>query len=373
MQAVFCDNVLGDFEEGQGMIQSYLADDIGCDHVPATRFEGACASGTMAMRDAFMWVASGFYDIVLAGGTERATAMGTSLATRSFAMFADSRYEYPAGMTFPAFFALLAHLYADRYKIPLERLKEQMALVSVQSHHYGARNPHGQFKKEISVQTVLNSFMVTTPLQLFDCCPFSDGAAAVVLASEAVARKRVAQPVFISGVGQASSGRMSSQYKYLPRIRARELSVQQAYRMAGVGPGDIDVCELHDCFSDALQRDLLTGLSCRGCGQVTCPPRMTCLTCGGCDLEKVNLCGRGTIRSLTTTFVAPLGRDDEAPYTIVLVELDEGPWIIGNLIGVDPAQVGMDMIGRGVKMGHKIFAGDRYSAGEAARPVFCPA
>ncbi len=251
IQAIFCGNVLGDFSEGQGMVQSFLADDIGCSNIPATRFEGACASATMAIRDAFIWVASGFYDIVLVGGTEKATAMGTPLATRTFAMFCDSRYEYPAGFTFPAFFAMLAHLYASKYNIPLERLKEQMAQVSVQSHQYGARNPNAQFQKEISVEKVLSGFMVTTPLQLLDCCPFSDGAAALVLASEEVAKKLTDKPVYIAGVGQASSGKLSSQYKYLPRLYARDVSVKQAYKMAGVGPEDIDVCELHDCFSIA--------------------------------------------------------------------------------------------------------------------------
>lgn len=251
VQAVYIGNVLGDFSEGQGMVQSFLADDIGCFNVPATRFEGACASATMAIRDAFMWVASGFYDIVLAGGTERATAMGTALATRTFAMFGDSRYEYPAGFTFPGVFAMLTHLYSHKYGVPLKRLKEQMALVSVQSHFYGMKNPKAQIQKEITVEQVLKSFMVTTPLQLQDCCPFSDGAAAVVLASEDVARKLTDKPVYIAGVGQTSSGKISSQYKYLPRLRARELAVKQAYDMAGVGPGDIDVCELHDCFSIA--------------------------------------------------------------------------------------------------------------------------
>lgn len=251
IQAVYCGNVLGDFAEGQGMIQSYLADDIGCRHVPATRFEGACASGSMAVRDAYLWVASGYYDVVLVGGVERATAMGTPLATRTFAMFGDSRYEFPAGFTFPAFFAMLAHLYADRYRIPLAQLKAQMAAVSVQSHEYGAKNPHAQFRKTITAEQVLGGPMVTTPLQLLDCCPFSDGATAVVLASEEKARQLVDKPVFIAGIGQASSGRMSAQYDFLPRLRARELSVREAYAMAGIGPADVDVCELHDCFSIA--------------------------------------------------------------------------------------------------------------------------
>lgn len=251
IQAIYCGNVLGDFSEGQGMIQSYLANEIGCLNVPASKFEGACATGTIAVRDAAMWVASGVYDIVLVNGVEKATAMNTPLATRTFAMFGDSRYEYPAGFTFPAVFAMLAHLYSDTHKIPIDQLKEQMAQVSVQSHHYGTMNDHAQFQKEITVEKVLGGPMVTTPLQLLDCCPFSDGAAAVVLASEEMAKKLTDKPVYITGSGQASSGHIASQYKYLPRLRAREVSVKQAYEMAGVQPEDIDVCELHDCFSIA--------------------------------------------------------------------------------------------------------------------------
>jgi acetyl-CoA C-acetyltransferase len=166
-------------------------------------------------------------------------------------MFGDSRFEYPAGFTFPAVFAMLAHLYSSHYDIPIEKLKQQMAEVSVQSHYYGAKNPHAQFQKEITVEKVLGGPMVTTPLQLLDCCPFSDGAAAVVLASEEVAKKLTDKPVYIAGTGQASSGHIASQYKYLPRLRAREISVKQAYDMAGVTAKDIDICELHDCFSIA--------------------------------------------------------------------------------------------------------------------------
>src|SRR6056297_1389408 len=252
IQALYCGNVFGDFAEGQGMIQSYIANELGMHNIPATRFEGACASATLAIRDAFMWVASGFYDIVLVGGTEKATAMGTPLATRTFAMGSDSKYEFPAGLTFPGFFALLAHLYSDTYNVPMERLREQMSLVSVQSHFYGTKNPHAQFKhKEVTAEQVSKGFMVASPLRLLDCCPFSDGAAALVVASEEKAKKMTDKPVYITGVGQASSPRLSAQAPFLPRIRAREVSVKQAYDMAGVGPQDIDLCELHDCFSIA--------------------------------------------------------------------------------------------------------------------------
>lgn len=251
IQALYLGNCLGDFSEGQAMLQSYAANDIGAFYIPATRFEGACASSSLAVRDAFIWVASGYYDAVLVGGVERAASMGTSLATRTFAMFTDSHYEYPSGLTFPGMFAMLTHLYSKKYGVPLEKLKEQMAQVSVQSHHYGVFNPKAQFQKEISVEKVLSGFMVTTPLQLLDCCPFSDGAAAVVLVSEEKAKEITDKPVYITGIGQASSGRLSAQKDYLPRLKAREVSAKQAYDLAGVSPADIDICELHDCFSIA--------------------------------------------------------------------------------------------------------------------------
>jgi len=251
VQALFLGNVLGDFSEGQGMVQAFAAENIGCFNIPANRYEGACASASMAVRDAFLWVASGFYDVVLAGGVERAATMGTALATRTFSMFSDSRYEYPSGITFPAVFAMLAHLYSAKYGIPLEKLKEQMATVSVQSYRRGMFNPKAHLRKEVNVEAVLKSFMVSTPLQLHDCCPFSNGAAAVILTSEEVAKKLTDKPVYIIGVGQSSSGPLASQQEYLPRLRAREISSKQAYDMAGVTPQDIDVCELHDCFSIA--------------------------------------------------------------------------------------------------------------------------
>ena len=254
IKALFIGNALGDIEEGQGMIASYIAENIGCRYVPANRYEGACASASMAVRDAFMWVASGYYDIVIAGGVERAATMGTGLATRTFAMFSDARYEYPAGVTFPAVFAMLTHLYADTYKIPLQKLREQMAKVTIQSYKHGAINPKAQFfgkNADMTVEKVLGSFVVCTPLTLHDCCPFSDGAAAIVLASEDVAKKLTKKPVYITGIGQASNGPLGNQNDYLPRIRAREISSQQAYKMAGVKPEDIDLCELHDCFSIA--------------------------------------------------------------------------------------------------------------------------
>lgn len=123
-------------------------------------------------------------------------------------------------------------------------------------------------------------------------------------------------------------------------------------------------------YSKALKKNKLLGLKCNDCQAITCPPKMTCQECTGTNLEVVELKGKGKIVTFTTIYVAPEGRENEVPYTIVLVELEEGPWIMGNLIDIDPARIDMGLIGRQVKLGHKIFYGDKYSDGEAPRPLF---
>ncbi len=123
-------------------------------------------------------------------------------------------------------------------------------------------------------------------------------------------------------------------------------------------------------YNEALKRNKLLGLKCKDCQTITCPPKMTCGECAGVDLEVTELGGKGKIVTFTTCYVAPEGRENEVPYTIVMVELDEGPWILGNLIDIDPFRVGMELIGKRVKLGHKVFIGDKYSNGDAARPLF---
>jgi uncharacterized OB-fold protein len=117
-------------------------------------------------------------------------------------------------------------------------------------------------------------------------------------------------------------------------------------------------------------QDRLLGLKCHSCGAVTVPPKMVCRQCASPDMEITELKGDGKVRTYTTVFVAAEGREEEAPYVLVMVELDEGPWLMGNLDGIDPAQADMGLIGRKVKMGHKVFAGDKFSAGESAVPLF---
>ncbi|MFC1918202.1 beta-ketoacyl synthase N-terminal-like domain-containing protein [Chloroflexota bacterium] len=276
VQALFVGNCYSDCVESQANIAAFCAADIGISGVPATRFEGACASASVAIRDAFMWVASGFYDVVLVGGTEKSASIDQAFATRVFQFGSDGRYECFTGLTFPGIFAMMAYMYANKYQIPLERLKKEMGLVAIKNHNAGKLNPkaHLQFsiadriqkkiveakEKEKPVPTWNNELdflydttanpLVADPLQVFDCCPFTDGASAVVLVSADLAKKHYKNPVRISGLGQSSAGALSFQ-KDITRVKARELSAKQAYNMARLGPEDVDICELHDCFTIA--------------------------------------------------------------------------------------------------------------------------
>lgn len=123
-------------------------------------------------------------------------------------------------------------------------------------------------------------------------------------------------------------------------------------------------------YNKALKQERLLGLKCRDCGTVTCPPMMVCAECAGTNHEITQLTGKGKIVTFTTSFIAAEGRENELPYTIVMVELDEGPWIMGNLVGVDPKKVDMDIIGKEVLLGSRVFPGDKYSNGDLARPAF---
>ncbi|MEE9399154.1 MAG: Zn-ribbon domain-containing OB-fold protein [Dehalococcoidales bacterium] len=124
-------------------------------------------------------------------------------------------------------------------------------------------------------------------------------------------------------------------------------------------------------FSEALKENKLLGLKCQECDTITVPPKMACRKCASPNMEVVELKGNGQIQTFTVCNVASEGRENEIPYIILLVELDEGPWIMGNLTGIDPTTATMEeLIGKRVKMGHEVFPGDKYSAGDAARPVF---
>jgi len=124
-------------------------------------------------------------------------------------------------------------------------------------------------------------------------------------------------------------------------------------------------------YNENLRQGRLSGLKCSGCGEISAQPRLVCAGCGGQDLEAFELKGAGSIQTFTVNYVAAEGRESEAPYIVAIVELDDGPWVMGNITGLKPEEATMDIMGRKVSMeGSAVFAGDRYSSGEAARPLF---
>ncbi|MHC1635235.1 MAG: thiolase C-terminal domain-containing protein [Candidatus Methanospirareceae archaeon] len=242
------------FPGGDGImnIGPSLASELRLGNIPSSRFEGACASATVAFRDAYMWVASGKYDIVLVGGAERSLIKGTPFSTRTFGMSCD-KYESDAGLTFPGVFAMAAIRYAKEYDMSLDELREKMAHVSIKNHKHGALNPRAQFYKKygnLKVEDVLNSRMVCYPLTLLDCCPFSDGGAAAILCSADIARRYTDEPIYILGTGQASGGPLGRQEEFI-RPASRVASARMAFKEAGLSPKDIDYLEAHDCFTIA--------------------------------------------------------------------------------------------------------------------------
>jgi acetyl-CoA C-acetyltransferase len=246
VQALYYGNVVGGETEKQLHTGPQAASILGLPTIPTTRFEAACASSHAAFRHAVMEIAAGVSDVVLVGGGERVLNVTTEDSTEYFAYASDATWEQTLGLTFPGVFALIARAHMTKYGTT----EEQMAAVAVKNHRHGALNPKAQFRKEITIEQVLNSPRVADPLKLYDCCPFSDGGAAVVLASEEVARTRP-RAIWILGTAAASDFMLLGDKRDLARVPATERAAAAAYRQAGVGPESVDVVELHDCFTIA--------------------------------------------------------------------------------------------------------------------------
>ena len=232
---------------GQEHLGSVLADYLGQKYLRGTRVESACASGGLAFRLAWMEVASGISDIVMAGGVEKMTDVSGSDATYALATAADMDWEGIHGATFPGLYAMMAVAHMHRHKTT----REQIASVAVKNHKMGALNPRAQFPFEITVEGVINSVKVADPLNILDCSPITDGAAAVILVPADMVKHHGKQGVRIAGSGHATDTIALSQREDLTVIKAAELAAAQAYEMAGKKPADIDCAEVHDCFTIA--------------------------------------------------------------------------------------------------------------------------
>lgn len=216
-------------------------------HIPATRVEAACSSGGLAFRQAVISVASGIEDIVVAAGVEKMTDVASGASVDTLAGAADREWEGFVGATFPGLYAMIATAYMDRY--PLSR--EQLAQVAVKNHYNGARNPIAQFRQEITVDTVVNSTLVADPLRLFDCSPITDGAAAVVVAPIERAREFTDTPVRVLATAQASDTITLHDRRDICTLDASVAAGRWAFEMAGLSQKDIDLVEVHDCFTIA--------------------------------------------------------------------------------------------------------------------------
>ncbi|UCG51323.1 MAG: thiolase domain-containing protein [Candidatus Latescibacterota bacterium] len=232
----------------QEHLSSLLTDYLGMGPIPCCRVESACASGGLAFRQAYIDVASGANDIVLAGGVEKMTDVDGGGATYALATAADQEYEAFNGVTFPGLYALMATAHMHKYGTT----REQLAHVAVKNHANGVLNPEAQFPMEVTVEQVLNSVLVADPLRLLDCSPITDGAAAVILCPLDMAKKIAKNGAAkIVASGHSTDTIAFHSRKDLTEIASTQRAAEKAYKMAGVGPNDIDFAEVHDCFTIA--------------------------------------------------------------------------------------------------------------------------
>jgi acetyl-CoA C-acetyltransferase len=272
IEALYVGNYSSDLFENQGHTAPIMADWVGLAPRPATRVEDACASSGVALREAMIAVASGLYDVVLVGGIEKMTDLPTERVTDTLATAGDAMYEIPAGFTFPGFYAAMATVYMDRYGATPETFMQ----VGMKNHDNGALNDKAQFGATIrqimeskTARAKAKGYPVPTwademaflhddranpviawPMRLYDCSPISDGAAALLVVSEELAPSFSDAPLYVIGSGQASDVALHDRAD-LTTLRAAWLAAQQSYDMAGVTPADIQVAEVHDCFTIA--------------------------------------------------------------------------------------------------------------------------
>jgi acetyl-CoA C-acetyltransferase len=272
IEALYIGNYSSDLFENQGHTAPIMADWVGLAPRPATRIEDACASSGVALRQGMLAVASGAYDMVLVGGIEKMTDLPTERVTDTLATAGDVTYEIPAGFTFPGFYAALATAYMDRYGATPETFMH----VGIKNHDNGALNDKAQFGARIidimdskRARAIQKGYpvpewedeweflhddranpVIAWPMRLFDCSPISDGAAALLLVREDLAPSFSDAPLYVLGSGQASDVALHDRAD-LTSLRAARLAAQQAYDMASVTASDIQVAEVHDCFTIA--------------------------------------------------------------------------------------------------------------------------
>jgi len=233
----------GEFE-GQTGVMNALAHDLGGLGAYTQRVDQTSASGGAGAYAAWQSVASGASDLTLLVGGEKMTHVSTGEATDVIASLTHP-VEYKHGVTLPAFAGLTARAYLESFDAP----REALARVAVKNHRHGVDNPHAQFRKEIDVETVMDSPIVADPLRLYDFCPITDGSAALLFCPESMAREIAEEYTVVTGIGGATDTHVVHERSDPTTMEGVVSSSRRAYEMAGLGPDEIDVAELHDMFT----------------------------------------------------------------------------------------------------------------------------
>ena len=248
IQALHIGNTYSAFSERQTNISPLVVSTLGIpNNITCIRYEAACCSGSLAFSQGYLNILSGMYDILLVGGTERLRAIPGSEVQEAMATSMDFS-ERNSGLTFGAYWALVAKAYGRKYGLSDDRLQEVLSEISVKNHYHCSFNKLAQFQKKISCDDVMNSSVVSPPIKLLDCCPFSDGSAALILASEDVA-KNYKNPIWIDSSSQASGNFFIAEVEDLSTNPAIFRAANEAYSQSKLGPKDIDIAELHDCVN----------------------------------------------------------------------------------------------------------------------------
>ena len=247
VEAFHLGNFAGPSFVGQNHLAPYIGGALGIVGAPCTRFEAACASSGSAFAHAVAAVASGVHDLVLVGGVEKMTSQTTAKVAEILAGAGDMSGEGRVGATFPALFAMIARRHMFQYGTT----REHLAAVAVKNHANGAKNPQAHMRKVITMEQALAGKPISEPLTVYDCSLISDGAAAVLLAPLERAAEFTSKAVRILGIAQTSDYVALDAKDDITTFRAVRSAGEKAYKMAGLGPKDIQFAELHDCFTIA--------------------------------------------------------------------------------------------------------------------------
>jgi acetyl-CoA C-acetyltransferase len=275
IDAMYVGCMSGGLFMGQEHLGALLAEQLGMGPIPGTRVESACASGGLAFRQAYLAVASGAHDLVLASGLEKMTDVDGGAATYALSTAADQEYECYQGITFPGLYAMMARVHMHRYGTT----RRQLAEVAVKNHLHGSMNPLAQFPMKVTAEQVMESVLVADPLRILDCSPITDGAAAVVLAPVELARKITKGPIIrVAASAHATDTIALHDREDLAWIASTATAAAAAYKQAGIGPQDLSFCEVHDCFTIAeIMVIEALGLCDRGKGGLAAESGLTAL------------------------------------------------------------------------------------------------